>query len=82
MTKAFSNINLAPIREALPNVALPDMPPGPLGRFRLVQTLQARYGENFRSIQTARKALEHFDAETEQVREFMSMKERLHGRSI
>ena len=76
----FLDIDLKPIQEALgPEVQLPDLPPGPLGRFRLVQTLQNRFGNDFKTISAARKALQHFDRESKMIRGFVQAKIDLGG---
>jgi hypothetical protein len=76
----FLDIDLKPIQDALgPDIELPDLPPGPLGRFRLVQVLQNRFGNDFKTIGSARKALQHFDMESKMMRKFMEVKLDLGG---
>jgi hypothetical protein len=55
-------MNLAPIKEVL-GEDIPDITPTPLGRYRLVQSLKAKFGENYRNIPSARKVMDHFDSE-------------------
>lgn len=76
----LSVIDLKPIQDAVgPEVALPDLPAGPIGRFRLVETLRNRYGDNFRIIPGARNALKHFDQETEMLKSYVEKKAKIIG---
>lgn len=70
-------VDLEPIQKFFQNEPLPDLPAGPIGRFRLVQLLQHRHGENFRIIPGAREVLNHFDKETENRKFFVNAKARL-----
>lgn len=73
-------IDLKPIQDAVgPDVELPDLPAGPIGRFRLVETLRGRYGDNFRMIVGARNALKHFDKETDMLKAFAETKAKIMG---
>lgn len=77
---AFLDIDLKLIRDLLgPDVALPELPPGPIGRFRLVQVLQNRFGQDFKTVGPARQVLRHFDKETKYVRGFLEAKMNLGG---
>jgi hypothetical protein len=78
----LSAIDLKPIQEALgPETQLPDLPAGPIGRFRLVETLRGRYGDNFRIIPGARNALKHFDKETDMLKAYAEKKVKIMGAS-
>jgi hypothetical protein len=58
----FPEMNLVPIKEVL-GEDTPEITPTPLGRFRLVSALRNKFGDNYRNIPSARKALDHFDDE-------------------
>lgn len=73
----FKMIDLEPIHKALEDEYIPDLPPGPIGRHRLVTALATRYGSNFRIIPGARKAIEHFDNETKNVKSLVEAKLRM-----
>jgi hypothetical protein len=55
-------MNLGPIKEVL-GENVPEITPTPLGRLRLVSALINKFGQNYRNIPPARKALDHFDSE-------------------
>lgn len=76
----FGRIDLQPIAQVLGHENMPDLPPGPVGRFRLIHALSTRFGQSFKMMQGPRKALEHFDSETKHVRKFLEMREQYHGK--
>lgn len=76
---AFTKLDLGPIEKAFDPGELPELFPGPVGRFRLVSNLQRKYGENFRMVQAAREALDHFDKETDMIAGFLHLKEQIDG---
>ncbi len=77
---ALVDIDLEPIKRAFsPNDPMPDMPAGPVGRFRLVSALQKKYGQDFRMMKSARDALSHFDKETAMLKKFVEAKGRHEG---
>lgn len=66
-SRAFPKMNMKPIFDALgdntPKITNEMGHPTPLGRYRLVQALQNKFGGNYRIHPVASKALEHFDTE-------------------
>lgn len=72
----FSQIHLEPIKQLLGELT-PDLPPGPLGRLRLIEALRMKYGDQYRMISGARQAIEHFDSETDLIRGYMKAKHEL-----
>jgi Fe-S-cluster formation regulator IscX/YfhJ len=80
MANGFSDfLDLTKVSEALGDDT-PDLKPGAVGRFRLVQALSNRYGNNFKQVKSARRALKDFDDQTDRVREMVIVKEKLGGR--
>ncbi len=43
--------------------AMPELPRNPLGRHRLIRSLQQRYGKNFRSLPGIKDLVKEFDDE-------------------
>lgn len=41
----------------------PNIVPSPIGRYRLVQALRSKYGDNYRSSTKALDLLNHFDSQ-------------------
>lgn len=70
----FKAIDLGPIKAVLHDVELPDLPPGPVGRFRLVAALRNRFGNNYRIMEASRRALKHFDSETKLIKGYIEAK--------
>lgn len=81
MANPLTQIDLKPIQDSLPGIELPDIPAGPVGRFRLVEVLRSRFGENFRNVKGARDAINHFDKESDMLKSYVEMKEQFHGRN-
>lgn len=80
MRSPLVDIDLVPIKRAFDEGdQLPDMPAGPVGRFRLVSALQKKYGQDFRMMKNARDAIAHFDNETAMLKKFVEAKGRLEG---
>ncbi len=74
-------INLGPIQKALgDDHPMPELPAGPIGRFRLVETLRMRFGDNFKMMQGAKDALKHFDDETENAKFYAKMKDMIESK--
>lgn len=60
-------MNLDPIRVVLgdniPDIVNHHGHPTPLGRFRLMEALRNKFGDNHRNIPAAKQVMEHFDKE-------------------
>jgi len=69
---------MGPIKEALGDEH-PELTPTALGRYRLVQSLRHRFGENWKNIAKARKAIEHFDKELDYFRRLRKIRGVSHG---
>lgn len=57
-----ADMDLKPIESVL-GEDMPKITPTPLGRYRLIHSLTMKFGQNYRNIPKAMKALEHFDSE-------------------
>ncbi len=66
--KVLEFMDMTEVQSALDGKEVPRLPPGPLGRLRLVEALQGKFGKNFRQVEAARRAIKSFDRQTEQVR--------------
>lgn len=44
---------------------MPELPRNPVGRHRLIRSLQQRYGKNFRSLPGVKDLVKEFDADIE-----------------
>lgn len=55
-------MNMGPIKDVLGD-DMPEIGPTPLGRFRLISALANKFGQNYKNIPKAKKALDHFDNE-------------------
>ena len=63
----------AKYREILGDLT-PVLEPSPRGRIRLIRSLEARFGGNFRSYDVADKTLKHFDDQVSLIREYLKIK--------
>lgn len=54
--------------------AMPELPKNPLGRHRLIRSLQQRYGKNFRSLPGIKELVKQFDNEIEFEKKVAQMK--------
>ena len=59
-----SGLSLADLPEIL-GEAMPDLPKDAVGRYRLVRSLKARFGPNFRALPGVTNVLKEFDREIE-----------------
>lgn len=58
----LTRFDVQPIQQALGD-DMPDVQMNQVGRMRLVDALSRKFGENFRAVPAAGKAIEHFDSE-------------------
>jgi len=72
-------LNLGPIHEVLGKENTPEISPTPLGRHRLVAALMNKFGENYRNIPLAKKALDHFDREHDYFKKLRRIQGGLNG---
>ncbi len=56
------NLTLSHLPEVL-GEAMPELPKSPLGRHRLIRSLQQRFGPNFRSLPGVKNLVKEFDDE-------------------
>lgn len=54
--------------------AMPELPKSPLGRHRLIRSLQQRFGPNFRSLPGVKNLVKQFDDEIEFEKKLAKMK--------
>lgn len=54
--------------------AMPELPRNPLGRHRLIRSLQQRFGKNFRSLPGIKDLVKEFDKEIEYDKKIAQMK--------
>ncbi len=59
--KAKSGLSLDNLPEVL-GEAMPDLPKNAVGRYRLLRSLKARFGPNFRSLPGVMDVLKEFDS--------------------
>lgn len=67
------SMNTQPFHDAFGDNT-PHIEPTPLGRFRLVQALRGKFGDNFRAHSHAQALLSHFDNEYEFFRRYRKLR--------
>lgn len=83
-SERFKDINMdtSEIEQLLGAENVPELNAGPLGRLRLVQALQTKFGADFRSVPAASKALQSFDSQTDSMRELLKLGGMIDGERI
>lgn len=66
-------IDTAPIKSLLGEL-MPVMHASPVGRMRLVNALKHKFGENYKSFEEAKKVIDHFDGESEHIKNYLRIK--------
>lgn len=63
-SKSESGLKLEHLQELLGD-SLPELPKNAVGRFRLIRSLQQRFGKNFRSLPGVGDLIKQFDGDLE-----------------
>lgn len=71
--KAKSGISLSDLPELL-GEAMPDLPKDAVGRYRLLRSLKARFGPNFRALPGVSGVLSEFDSVIETERKIAKIR--------
>lgn len=72
-------IHMGPIHEALDGQS-PELDETAVGRHRLISALTQRYGQGFKLIPAAKKALEHYDREADVITLIKHNRRKFHAR--